>query len=251
MLRIVRVFSRLADRLVAVGNVQREQIRSVYGLRSGRIQTVWNGVTPSSAAPDESFREKFGAPDRVLVGTIATLIEQKGLRDLLKVARRCRDAGDHVRFVIVGGGRLLEELESVRDQMGLADVVTFAGWVKNASEAALPAFDIYFQPSLWEAMSIAILEAMSAGKPVVATRAGETPHVIDNGTDGLLANVGDIEAMATAITSLARDPELRRRLGTAGRRKALERYTVSHMTGEYESLYLDVLGRRPTVVATR
>jgi len=251
VLRLERIFSRLADRLVAVGNVQSEQIRNVYGLRKGRIQTVWNGVSPSNATPDEGFRKKIGAGGRVLVGTIATLIEQKGLRDLLKVARRCRDAGVEVHFVIVGDGGLRQELESLRDQMGLGDAVTFTGWVKNASEAALPSFDIYFQPSLWEAMSIAILEAMAAAKPVVATRVGETPHILEEGADGLLAEVGDIEAMAAAIAKLARDPELRRRLGSFGRQKALERFTVSHMTGDYESMYLDVLGRRQADVAER
>ena len=65
-------------------------------------------------------------------------------------------------------------------------MVVLAGWVPSAADVAVPAFDVFFQPSLWEAMSVAVLEAMAAGKPVVVTRVGENPHVIEDGVDGLL-----------------------------------------------------------------
>jgi glycosyltransferase involved in cell wall biosynthesis len=243
VLRTERLCSGVADRLIAVSNVQREQVRSVYHLPPDRISTVWNGVNLARPCPDRGFRARIGAGDRLLVGTIATLIEQKGLHDLLRVAARCRDAGDNVHFVVVGDGRLRSDLESARNALGLDDRVTFTGWVENASGVALPVFDVYLQPSLWEAMSIAILEAMAAGKPVIATRVGETPHMIRDRVSGLLTDVGDVDAMAAAIRQLASQPAWRHRLGEAAARTVKERFSLQHMVAAYESLYLEMVGR--------
>jgi glycosyltransferase involved in cell wall biosynthesis len=237
-----RTFSKMASRLVAVGEIQRAQLKSAYGFRDDRIRMVWNGVAKGSTRGDDSFRVRIGGGDRVLIGTVATLIEQKGLRDLIAVAERLRQHQDRVRFVIVGEGRLRAELEAMRRDRGLDDMVVFAGWMPAAAETAVPAFDIFFQPSLWEAMSVAVLEAMAAGKPVVATRVGENPHIIDDGVDGLLVKTGDIEGMATSLNRLIDSPDLRHRLGSAGAAKVAGQFTVAHMTSTYEQMYLDTLG---------
>jgi glycosyltransferase involved in cell wall biosynthesis len=239
-----RIFSKLANRLVAVGQVQRSQIKSVYGLRDDRIGMVWNGVIPRTRPPgDSGFRDRLGVGDRLIIGTVATLIEQKGLRDLIAVADQLRDRQDEVRFVIVGEGRLRAELEALRHERGLDDMVIFTGWVPSAADVAVPAFDVFFQPSLWEAMSVAVLEAMTARKPVVATRVGENTHIVDDGVDGLLVDAGDIGGMATALRRLIDDPDLRGRLGCAAAEKVARQFTVAHMTRAYEQLYLDTLGR--------
>jgi glycosyltransferase involved in cell wall biosynthesis len=247
-----RLCSRFADRLIAVGEFQREQIKSAFRLRDAAVGTVLNGVRmPSPGAGDLAFRSRVGADGKILVGTIATLIEQKGLRDLLSTARRVREIRDDVRFVLVGEGHLRTELERLRRDLGLDDTVVFYGWLRDAAALALPAFDIYFQPSLWEAMSISILEAMAAGRAIVATSVGETPRVIEDRAQGLLFPPGDVTGMADAILALAADPGSRRRLGDAASRKVAERFTVDHMTRAYEKLYLDVLqpGRRPVTHA--
>lgn len=237
-----RIFSRGADRLIAVGDVQREQIKAVYRLDDASIRTVRNGVTFVPAEDNTAFLAQLAAKDRLIVGTIATLIEQKGLPDLLSVARRVKDAGLKALFVLVGEGRLRPALEARRQELDLEDDVVLTGWVHNAASVSLPAFDVFFQPSLWEAMSIAVLEAMAAGKPVVATRVGENPAVIDNGVDGVLVDPRDVERMAAAIVQLAGDESLRRRLGAAAIEKVRSRFTVEHMTKAYEREYLDIIG---------
>jgi glycosyltransferase involved in cell wall biosynthesis len=113
----------------------------------------------------------------------------------------------------------------------------------NAASRALPSFDIYFQPSLWEAMSISILEAMAAGKSVVSTDVGEAPHLIEHGTEGFLYKPSDVEGMASAILVLAQDARLRKETGDAAARKVAHRFTVDHMTRAYEMVYLNVLHR--------
>jgi len=236
-----RISCRMADRLFSVGEVQRGQVRRVHRLPNRRISTIWNGVTFPPATGDPDFRRRVGAEGTLLVGTVATLIDQKGLSDLLRVAKRVRDAGRNAKFVIVGEGRLRKELEALRHELGLDDVVALTGWVTSAADTALPAFDVFFQPSLWEAMSVVILEAMAAGKPVVATRVGENPHVIDQGVDGLLVTPGDVEGMAAALLRVLDDARLRQQLGDAARQKVEAHFTVAHMTRAYEHAYLDVL----------
>lgn len=232
-----RIFSRFADRLIAVGDVQRRQIQAVYGFSDRRISTIWNGVAIRSGSSDPTFRRKLGAENCVLIGTIATLIEQKGLSDLLDVAKVIRDSGRKAIFVIVGEGHLRAELEAKRRELGLDEAVVLPGWVTNAADMTLPAFDIFFQPSLWEAMSMVILEAMAVGKPIVATDVGENGQVIEDGIEGLIVQPRDIGGMAAAIGRLMDDPALRVRLGEAARAKVEKRFTVEGMTQAYEAIY--------------
>jgi glycosyltransferase involved in cell wall biosynthesis len=170
------------------------------------------------------------------------LIEQKGLDDLLSVARRCRDAGHHMQFVIVGDGPLRPMLEQRRRELGLDDTVVFAGWVANAAARALPAFDVFFQPSRWEAMSIAVLEAMATRKAIVATRVGDNPHVLEDGVSGLLVDSGDTEGMADALIRLY-DHGLRLRLGQTARVTYEQKFTLEHMIRSYEEVYGELAGR--------
>jgi glycosyltransferase involved in cell wall biosynthesis len=236
-----RIFSRFATRLYAVGDAQRAQIRAVYHYRDDAIGTIWNGVVRPRGGDGEAFRQRIGAGDRLLVGTIGTLIEQKGLRDVMRVARRLLDAGLRVQFAIVGEGVLRKELEALRHELGLDEDVVLTGWLTSAADVALPAFDVFFQPSLWEAMSVVTLEAMASGKPVVVTRVGEAPKIIEDGVDGRLVDPKDVDGMVAALRPLLEDAALRRRMGEAAQRKIGDRFTVAHMTRAYEDVYADVV----------
>jgi glycosyltransferase involved in cell wall biosynthesis len=236
-----RVFSRVATRLFAVGEAQRRQLRQVFGFSERAIGRVWNGVvfaTPRDAA----FRRSIGVgAEHILVGTTATLIEQKGLFDLLEVARRVTARHPMVRFVVIGDGHLRAGLEARRRELGLDQQVILAGWVADAAAVAVPALDVFFQPSLWEAMSIALLEAMAASRAIVATRVGEAPQVIDHDTNGLLVEPRDIDGMTQALSRVVADSGLRQRLGEAAAAKARGQFAVERMTRAYEQIYADVL----------
>ncbi|MEQ1795843.1 MAG: glycosyltransferase family 4 protein [Nitrospira sp.] len=234
-----RIFSRLAHRLFSVGEVQRKQIQSVYRLADRQISTIYNGVSIRSSVGDAMFRTRVFAENRVLIGTIATLITQKGLPDLLDVAKSIQASGRKAVFVVIGEGHLREALEAKRRELGLEETVVFTGWITNAADVALPVFDIFFQPSLWEAMSMVILEAMAAKKAIVATRVGENGRIIEDGIDGLLVQPRDIGGMAAALGRLIDDPALRVRLGEAARSKVEQRFTIEHMTKAYEAIYSD------------
>jgi glycosyltransferase involved in cell wall biosynthesis len=241
-----RIGSLFADRLVAVGDAQRQQIIAAFGFRPDAVTRVWNGVAPSQGRDLEAFRARVGATERILIGVTATFIEQKGLFEFLEVASRLRDQASRVRFVIVGEGELRPRLESRRRELGLDEMVVLTGWMPHANECALPAFDIFFQPSLWEAMSIALLEAMAAAKPVVATRVGEAPHIIEDGVDGLLVQPRDVDGMVAALRRLIDDREFRRRLGDAASTKVATHFTVERMWHSYQAVYLDLVQGRPS-----
>jgi glycosyltransferase involved in cell wall biosynthesis len=242
LILIERIFSRVADRIFAVGRAQRSTLQRVFGFSDARIGTIWNGVTGPAGSGDAEFRIKANAVDRPLVGTIATFIEQKGLFDLLDVARRIKDSGRDVAFAVVGEGHLRPQLEAKRRELGLDGDVYLPGWVTNAADLALPTFDVFFQPSLWEAMSVVILEAMAAAKPVVATRVGENPTVIEDGVDGVLVQSGDIEGMAAALCRVVDDRPFAARLGAAARQKVERQFSVEHMARAYEQVYLELAG---------
>lgn len=232
--------ARVIDRLVAVGWQQRAAIQSTYHLVDSRIGVIWNGAPTPPVGATCSFRRDFDTGDRLLVGTIAQLIPQKGLEDLLIVARRCRDAGLPVQFVVLGDGPLRSQLEQQRRQLGLDDTVSFVGWFDNAATRALPDFDVFFQPSRWEAMSIAVLEAMAAGKAIIATRVGDNRHVLEDGITGLLVESGDTDKMADALLRLS-ERELRDSLGKEARARFHQRFELQHMTDAYERLYAELV----------
>jgi len=233
--------ARIVNRLIAVGLEQRRRIQACYRLPESRIGTVWNGLMVQPREADVTFRRDVGTGDRLLVGTIAKLIEQKGLEHLLTVARQTRDAGLRAQFVIVGDGPLRGQLEQRRRELDLDDTVVIAGWIPNAATRALPAFDVFFQPSRWEAMSIAILEAMANAKPIVATRVGDNPHVLEDGVSGLLVDSGDVPAMVGALLRMA-DRNVRDTLGHAAHQRFQQHFTLDHMTHAYERVYRELAG---------
>jgi len=239
-----RLASRFADRLIAVGVEQRKQIASTYDRSTDSIGVIRNGVrVPQTSDTGPGSHAQVRSDTTIVVGTIASLIPQKGLYDLLEVAKRVHDVHQQVRFVLIGEGIERSELLRRRHDMGLDDIVRMDGWLLNAGETALPAFDIYLHPSLWEAMSLSILEAMAARKPVVSTNVGESAHIIQHGVDGYLYQPGDVAGMAAAIIELIERPEQRRRVGTAAAATIASGYTESTMVRAYEKLYTDVLSQ--------
>lgn len=238
-----RLFWRFTDRLVAVGETQKKTVQDTYKIPDQRIMTIRNGVALKKGAPDSDFVSRYGFKDRVLIGSIGTLFEQKGFTYLLDVAYELKKRNCRAGFLIAGEGPLRGQLEAKMKALGLEDDVRFLGWVKDADIHILPNVDIFFQPSLWEAMSVVVLEAMAASKPVVATSVGENCHVLEHDRDGLLVRPKDIEGMTLALMRLIQDPILRRTLGANARAKIESRFTAQHMTRAYEELYFKTLAK--------
>jgi len=231
------VFWRIPDRLVSVGFEQKKTLLDTYSIPDHRIATIWNGIDGIKADPDAEILRRFRKNDRIIVGMIGNLIDQKGYSYLLEVASAIRRRRSDVTFLVVGGGPLRGELEEKSRSLGLEDTVCFLGPVKNAASRVLPVFDIFLLPSLWEAMSVVVLESMATGKPVLATRVGENAHLIEDGLTGMLVEPRDVAGMTQKLEILIGSPELREKLGNAGRKRVERTCTAERMSRQYEQLY--------------
>jgi glycosyltransferase involved in cell wall biosynthesis len=233
------VFSRMANHLVAVGFEQAKLIRKSLHLSASRLDTIYNGVeTPiidSQVHLVAPYRNQPGNP--VIIGSVSTLTEQKGITYLLDTADILRRKGVNCVFLIAGDGPLRRELENKCRRLNLNGMVHFLGWVPNAVNSLLPSLDIFCQPSLWEANSIVLLEAMATGLPIVTTEVGESRHVIDEGQNGRIVMPRDPSAMACALAELVAQPTLRQQMGQNAKVKFSNNFTIDKMIKRYEQVY--------------
>lgn len=239
--RMERLLWRVPDRLVAVGHAQAQSIRALYGIPERRLRVLWNGVdAPVPRVSMQVLEATRDCPYPVIV-SISTLIKQKGLHHLLEAAAQLKAMGSRFRLLIVGGGHLQQSLEQQSRALNLEDSVQFLGWVPEASDCALPACDIFVQSSLWEAMSVVVLEAMASRKPMAITGVGENPYVVEDGKSGLIVPPADPGALARALHRLVNDRALRTQLGEAAQLRHAEQFQLHHMVRGYESLYTELL----------
>jgi len=239
--RMERAAWRVPDRLIAVSEHQRQGIRALYPIPDNRISTVWNGVDVLPALPPIIEIEKYRNEGRIIIGSVNTLIEQKGMADLIRVAQKLKER--NVRpfvFLVAGGGQLFENLVEDVNKYGLQDEVIFLDWVKQAPQSVIPHIDIFFQPSLWEAMSIVLLESMALGRAIVATAVGETPRIIEDGKHGYVIKPGDISAMTDALEKLVTDAHKRIEFGRAAEHRYKRNFTAVQLAERYQDLYQDI-----------
>lgn len=236
---------RFVDQPVAVSTIQKEKIREFYRIPEQRLAVVRNGVDRQPSGTEPGFIRQYREQGKTIIGCINTLIEQKGMFHLLETAALLKRQGskDHV-FLVAGEGHLRSALEERRHALGIDDDVIFLGWIQDAPRVMMDHVDVFFQPSLWEAMSMVLLEAMAAGRAIVATRVGETPLVIQDEVSGLLVSPGDVQAMTAALTTLLTDPGLRRSLGTAACKRYQAEFTAQVMANNYMTLYEELLARK-------
>ncbi|MFH1023616.1 MAG: glycosyltransferase [Planctomycetota bacterium] len=214
---------------------------------AGKIFLIPNGVASPASSPTDTpgeTRRRLGVPaSGFLVGGVGRLVPVKGFRTLLETIRRMGDAGRAVHVCLAGDGPLREELLNLAARLGISDRVTFAGH-QNDMRGILAAFDVLVSSSLSEGCSNVILEAMAAGKPVIATEVGGNPELVTPGETGLLVPPEDPAALADAILRLLRNPGECRRMGEAGRLRVEEHFTMDRMVSETAALYERLLAGR-------
>jgi glycosyltransferase involved in cell wall biosynthesis len=236
-----RVYSRWADQLVAVAEPQRDALKRHLSISDHRIVTVSNGVAPNAFRGTAQMRARKRAElgisaDAFLVGTVAVLTEQKGIDYLIEAARLARQTLPGVKFLVVGGGRLQDVYQQRVANEGLGSTMILPGWRSDVPEL-LASLDAYVMPSLWEAMPLALLEAMAAACPIVVTEVGDNRRIVGDGTAAMLIPPRDAPAIAAAIAHLAARPDVRDALGRRALATFEERYTVARMVARYGDLY--------------
>jgi glycosyltransferase involved in cell wall biosynthesis len=231
------LFARLPSEVYAVSHDLRHHIVS-EGFPASKVGVVYNGIElqplPTPADRARVRAELRASDDTLVIGTIARLDSVKDIPTLIDAAARVRERVPAM-LVIVGDGAERAALERDAAARGLHDTIRFLGH-RDDARAWLAGCDVYANSSIHEGVSLTILEAMSAALPVVATRVGGTPEIVDQEC-GMLVPARDAASMAAALQSLATAADHRRTLGCAGRRRVEERFTIERMVGEYRDAY--------------
>jgi glycosyltransferase involved in cell wall biosynthesis len=245
-----RWLARISTRVVAVSDEVRRDLLEVDGLQTEKVVTVHNGIDLQRVATPlsrEAARVRLDVPfDALLVGCLGRLEEQKGHTFLLQAfAQLASQPGPAapLHLVLAGDGRRRKDLEAQAAALGIASRTRFLGARRDVAEV-LRALDIYAMPSLWEGLPLALLEAMAAGVPVVASDVGGVAEVLGGGEWGLLVPPGDAGALGAALGRLAGEPGLRARLASTARQRVAARYGVDTMVARLAALYEDALRGR-------
>ncbi|RYD02072.1 hypothetical protein N752_26850 [Desulforamulus aquiferis] len=205
---VERFLARFTDRIITVSDALKQELIEREGLQGKHITTIYNGIDVSRFETKNdlmTIRKSMDIPELgPVIGTIARLASQKGLSYFLKAASLLKDY--QVNFLIVGDGPLMEALQKEAVDLGIQNRVTFAGRREDIPEI-MSIIDIFVLPSITEGLPLTILEAMAAGKPVVATQVGGIPEAIVQGKTGLMVPPKDPEALAVSLAGLLGERE--------------------------------------------
>jgi glycosyltransferase involved in cell wall biosynthesis len=248
-----RLAARWCDRIVTVSEFQRE-----WALRAGigkpeQVIAIANGVPAERAQPKRSsaeVRAELGIGEAFMMLSTGRLAEQKGLEHLIRAADLLRNDLPSAKIVLAGVGPLRTQLSRLVSDLGLDDMVKLVGHRSDVGDL-LAAADLVVLPSLWEGLSISLLEAMAAGKPVVTTAIGSNREVTNDGEAAMLVPPKDVEGLAAAIRSLATDRARLEELGRRGQAAQLERYTLQRMLDAYLDEYDRLLRQKSPRASTR
>jgi len=235
-----------ADAVTAVCGAVVDSLVRDYGVERSRVRVVPNGAD----LPDEEqerpiarrLRDELGAgPFRPLWVCPARLESQKGQAVLIDALARVRARGLDFVAVLAGEGSLRADLERRSREAGLGDQVRFAGQVEPVGPLLLAA-DACVLPSLWEGLPLAVLEALARARPVIASRVGGVPDVVEDGLTGRLVPAGDAAALAAALEDFHRRPDPPRRMGLEGAARVEAEFTWPRVVESFEEVYDEVLG---------
>jgi glycosyltransferase involved in cell wall biosynthesis len=232
---LIAVSPQVRDDLVALGVAPPERFAVIrLGIElDQRVAGAQNGRA-------ESRRYLGIPPDRFAVGWIGRMTAVKRTDDILVAFKRLRDGGVDAVLCLVGDGPDRPELERRAHDLGVVRDTLFLGYQEDVAPF-YAAFDALVLPSSNEGTPVSAIEALAAGRPVVATRVGGVPDVVQEGEDGFLVEPGATEALADRLAQLARDPALRERMGQAGRDRVLPRYAVGRLVDDVDRLYRSLL----------
>jgi glycosyltransferase involved in cell wall biosynthesis len=232
-----RMTSSLVSQYVATCRAVADLLQQREGISGTKIQVIYNGIEcldPISPNLDKPHQELLSS--LITIINIGRLSPEKGHNTLLEAVALLHTSHTQTRLVLVGEGESQAFLTERIKELNLNRFVHMLGSRRDIAELLANA-DIFALPSDWEGVSMALLEAMAAGVPVVATAVGGTPEVVVDGINGLLVPPRDPEALAGALSRLLLDPGLRQHIGQAGRQSVFERFNIQHTVQQTRALY--------------
>jgi glycosyltransferase involved in cell wall biosynthesis len=243
---LYRLLASRVDGFIAVSEEVRHSLIRQIGPIQSRIFTLCNAVDVDlfeRSGDKAALCYELGLDAHArLVATVGRLTEQKGHCYLIKAAAYVVPAHPDLHFLFLGDGELREDLKSQAREAGLADNIHFLG-LRDDVPDVLAAADLFVLPSLWEGLSVALLEAMAAGKPIVATAVSGTTEAMVPGTTGLIVPPSNVQALADAISELVSDPEQAQVMGRAAKQHVTENFSAQKQAEEHAMLYRRLLNK--------
>lgn len=242
-----RIASQCCDRIVSVSQFHRRWALELGICDPPHILTIPNGVAHAARNPEiapAEIRRRWGVrDDDFFILSMARLASDKGLEYLIEAAANLPRMKRRYRVVVAGDGPVRARLERLARNLGVAERVVFLGYREDVGDL-LAACDLVVLPSLREGLSMALLEAMAAGKPIIATSIGSHMELASQAEMARLVPPADPRALCEAILGFARDPALMARYGTTARALFESSYTEDRMLNSYKQLYFDLLERK-------
>ncbi len=229
-----RMLARLADLHIAISAGLARYLAETEGFDAATFEIVHYGIARGA--------EPVPPPSEPLLVCVGRLVPIKGHDVLLRALAAARERIPALTLEIVGDGPLRERLEQLAGELGIAEAVTFSGWLSPVTSAyERAAFAVV--PSLGEGFGMVALEAAERGRAVVASAVGGLPEIVEDGRTGLLVAPGDAQALARALVELAGDPERREQMGADARGRALAEFSLDRCADRIDELYRAVIGR--------
>ncbi len=229
--------SSLVTQYVVTSTYVNQILQTREQIHPNKIIIIPNGIVTREY--ELSRTRPKGWPDvgqGPVLGTVGRLAPEKGHLLLIEALSILRQNGVVFYALMIGDGILKDELIQKTKIQHLEDCISWVGSQNNVPDW-LPFFDLFVLPSQWEGISLALLEAMAAGLPVIATSVGGTPEVIKNGETGLLVPPSNPHALAAAIQKMIENPSLSREMGQAGKRHCQQNYDIDRIVKEIDSIY--------------
>lgn len=234
------------DKIICVSNFDYNLALTERITSSKKIIAINNGIADTNLLERQAAREKLQSnknnilfnikDDDIVIGSIGNLYRTKGYEFLINAAKIMENYKKNLKFIIVGDGSEKQELASLIKQLNLSSSVLLAGRI-NDSAKLLKAFDIYICSSVKEGLSYTIIEAMSAGLPIIATKVGGNEELITDNQEGLIIRPANSEELAKAIIKLLNDSDLAKRFGVAAQLKSKNYFTEEKMIQQTKALY--------------
>ena len=238
-----RVAYRLVSRygtMVAVSQDLKRFVCDKVGVAEKRLEVIYNGVAPAQTVTDEEV-QKCKAELEVsgcypLLGVVGSLYPVKGHRFLLEAMPEILGRWPKAQLLVIGRGELEVALKEQVEQLAIEANVHFLGMRQDVPRL-LSVLDVFVLPSLSEGLSLALLEAMAAGIPVVATKVGGNPELIDSGRTGFLVQPEDAKDLAANLMKLLSDPVMMQQFGRQAAERVRKHYSMRQMVDRYRDLY--------------
>jgi glycosyltransferase involved in cell wall biosynthesis len=246
--QVERTLARFSEVLVAVSPEVRDELVELGVAPREKFAVMRLGIPLEERLGDPTsdldYRRLYGIPEEAfVVGWVGRMTGVKDTAAALEIVHEARERGVDAVLCLVGDGPDRGRLEQLAHDLGIARACYFVGYQEDVA-GYYRLFDAFLLPSVTEGTPVSAIEALASGTPVVANRVGGVPDVVRVGVDGYLVDAGDVEGAAESLATLAGDPELRAKLGGAGRARVVERYSVSRLVDDVDRLYRALLAAK-------